>query len=188
MWHFTTNIIISLLLTPVIIILLEIYRKSKKDKSSVYLDAVPTSDLFVRCVLGCFPLKKFHIAPAFFWFIISVSIGIIIPFIGMISNLPNPSDYFFTKSGFFLTFNFTFIVPLLFSAHFHLHSIACKFLDNRTLSDLGFITHNKKTMETADCLFGVTLSEDGSSKMVSVKIEGGGDNGNEMDKKDVENA
>ncbi len=47
------------------------------------------------------------------------------------------------------------------------------------------VTHNKRTMETADCLFGVTLCEDGSSKMVSVKIEGGGDNENEMAKNDA---
>ncbi len=50
------------------------------------------------------------------------------------------------------------------------------------------VTHNKKTMETADCLFGVTLSEDGSSKMVSVKIEAGGDNENKMVKSDAESA
>lgn len=34
------------------------------------------------------------------------------------------------------------------------------------------VTHNKMTMEAADCLFGVTLGQDGTSKMVSVKIEG----------------
>jgi len=34
------------------------------------------------------------------------------------------------------------------------------------------VTHNKRTMEAADCLYGVTLSEDASSRMVSVKIEG----------------
>lgn len=145
--HFTTNILISLLLPPVIIILLEIYRKSKKADPSVYLDAVPTSDLFVRFVLECVPLKKFHIAPIFFWFIISLSMGVIIPlFSGIIPNLPNTSGYFFTKGGFILTFNYTFIVPILFSAHFYLYSAACKFLDNKTLSDIGFITHNKKTI------------------------------------------
>ncbi len=35
------------------------------------------------------------------------------------------------------------------------------------------VTHNKRTMEAADCLFGVTLGEDGTSKMVSVKIDSG---------------
>ncbi len=34
------------------------------------------------------------------------------------------------------------------------------------------VTHNKRTMEAADCLYGVTLGEDASSRMVSVKIEG----------------
>ncbi|MDP8238746.1 MAG: chromosome segregation protein SMC [Candidatus Hatepunaea meridiana] len=34
------------------------------------------------------------------------------------------------------------------------------------------VTHNKRTMEAADYLFGVTLGEDGTSRMVSVKIEG----------------
>ena len=38
------------------------------------------------------------------------------------------------------------------------------------------VTHNKRTMEAAECLFGVTLGEDGSSHLVSVKIEGGADN------------
>lgn len=33
------------------------------------------------------------------------------------------------------------------------------------------VTHNKRTMEAADCLYGVTLGEDASSRMVSVKIE-----------------
>ncbi len=32
------------------------------------------------------------------------------------------------------------------------------------------ITHNKRTMETADCLFGVTLDENGVSQLVSVKL------------------
>ncbi len=35
------------------------------------------------------------------------------------------------------------------------------------------VTHNKRTMEAADCLYGVTLGEDGTSRMVSVKFEGG---------------
>jgi chromosome segregation protein len=32
------------------------------------------------------------------------------------------------------------------------------------------ITHNKRTMEVADSLFGVTMEEPGISKMVSVRI------------------
>jgi len=35
------------------------------------------------------------------------------------------------------------------------------------------VTHNKRTMEAADCLYGVTLDEDGCSQIVSVKFEGG---------------
>ncbi|MDP8229262.1 MAG: hypothetical protein P9M15_07405, partial [Candidatus Electryoneaceae bacterium] len=33
------------------------------------------------------------------------------------------------------------------------------------------ITHNKRTMETADCLFGVTLSDEGTSYTVSAELE-----------------
>ncbi|MBM3327943.1 MAG: chromosome segregation protein SMC [Calditrichaeota bacterium] len=36
------------------------------------------------------------------------------------------------------------------------------------------VTHNKRTMEAADCLFGVTLNDDGTSRLVSVKIEENG--------------
>lgn len=32
------------------------------------------------------------------------------------------------------------------------------------------VTHNKQTMEAADCLFGVSLGEDGTSQLVSVKL------------------
>jgi chromosome segregation protein len=33
------------------------------------------------------------------------------------------------------------------------------------------VTHNRATMEAADILYGVTLAEDGSSKIVSLKLE-----------------
>ena len=35
------------------------------------------------------------------------------------------------------------------------------------------ITHNKRTMEVADTLYGVTMPEPGISKIVSVRMEGG---------------
>ena len=33
------------------------------------------------------------------------------------------------------------------------------------------VTHNRATMESADILYGVTLGEDGASKVVSLKLE-----------------
>ena len=32
------------------------------------------------------------------------------------------------------------------------------------------VTHNRVTMESADALYGVTMGEDGSSKLVSLKL------------------
>jgi chromosome segregation protein len=34
------------------------------------------------------------------------------------------------------------------------------------------VTHNRATMEAAEILYGVTLAEDGTSKVVSLKFEG----------------
>ncbi|MDH7501064.1 MAG: chromosome segregation protein SMC, partial [candidate division NC10 bacterium] len=41
------------------------------------------------------------------------------------------------------------------------------------------VTHNKKTMEAADCLYGVTMEEPGISKVVSVKWDGSSDRSND---------
>ena len=38
------------------------------------------------------------------------------------------------------------------------------------------VTHNKRTMEAADCLYGVTMQEPGISKVVSVRIDQVGEN------------
>jgi chromosome segregation protein len=35
------------------------------------------------------------------------------------------------------------------------------------------ITHSKKTMESAEAMYGVTMQEPGISKLVSVRFEGG---------------
>jgi len=40
------------------------------------------------------------------------------------------------------------------------------------------VTHNKGTMEAADCLHGVTMEEPGVSKLVSVKLASDGESGN----------
>ena len=34
------------------------------------------------------------------------------------------------------------------------------------------VTHNRATMEAADVLYGVTMGEDGVSKVLSLKLEG----------------
>jgi chromosome segregation protein len=41
-----------------------------------------------------------------------------------------------------------------------------------TLSQFIVITHNKKTMEAADVLYGVTMPEPGQSRLVTVRLEG----------------
>jgi len=45
------------------------------------------------------------------------------------------------------------------------------------------VTHNKRSMEAADNLFGVTLSEDGSSQLVSVQLKSGETPTAEVEKK-----
>jgi chromosome segregation protein len=39
------------------------------------------------------------------------------------------------------------------------------------LSQLILVTHNKKTMELADCLYGITMQQPGKSRIVSVSLE-----------------
>jgi chromosome segregation protein len=46
-------------------------------------------------------------------------------------------------------------------------SILNEFLDN---SQFVMITHNKKSMSIADCLYGVTMQEPGVSKQISVRL------------------
>ncbi len=43
--------------------------------------------------------------------------------------------------------------------------------DMSTVSQFIVITHNKKTMECADVLYGVTMPEPGTSRLVTVKID-----------------
>jgi chromosome segregation protein len=42
--------------------------------------------------------------------------------------------------------------------------------DMSNLSQFIVITHNKRTMEAADTLYGVTMEEPGCSKLVSVRL------------------
>lgn len=45
------------------------------------------------------------------------------------------------------------------------------------------VTHNKRTMEAADCLYGVTLGNDGASSMVTVEIEDHDNDDNKNERK-----
>jgi chromosome segregation protein len=44
--------------------------------------------------------------------------------------------------------------------------------DMASLSQFILVTHNKKTMECADTLYGVTMPTAGVSRLVSVRLDG----------------
>jgi len=47
----------------------------------------------------------------------------------------------------------------------------------RRASQIIMVTHSRKTMEITDHLYGITMQERGVSKLVSVNINGGSDQG-----------
>ena len=138
----TGNIFFSLLLTPVIIICLELYRRleMQKEARSPDDDSIPISDLFVRFVYDCKIFEKIKISYFSFWFVASSLIGILLPLIGVLTKTIDTSAlyYFSDKRGIITTITFSILVPFLFAAHFRLYSALRNFLSKEVLKNLGF--------------------------------------------------
>ena len=57
---------------------------------------------------------------------------------------------------------------------FNLHRFLDLLAEFREDAQLLVVSHQKRTMEAADCLYGVTMQAGGSSKVVSERIRVGG--------------